>query len=47
MAKGERVELEDVHNAWAAWMSQEDPKHPSLTPLCDLPPDVWRQDEPY
>lgn len=37
MAKGERVVLEDVHDAWAAWMSEQDQKHQSLKPLCELP----------
>lgn len=47
MAKGEAVELEDVHDAWAAWMSDQDPAHESLKPLHELPPGVHRADEPY
>lgn len=47
MAKGERVALEDVHNAWAAWMSDQDPSHPSLKPLRELPAEVQRADQPY
>jgi len=47
MAKGERVTLEDVHDAWAAWMSGQDPEHQSLKPLGELPAEVQRADEPY
>lgn len=47
MAKGTGVVLEDVHDAWAAWMSEQDPNHPSLRPLQDLPPEVQHADQPY
>jgi hypothetical protein len=47
MAKGDRVVLEDVHDAWAAWMSGQDPSHRSLRPLGELPPEVRRSDQPY
>jgi hypothetical protein len=47
LAKGEDVVLEDVHDAWAAWMSGQDPGHRSLLPFADLPPDVQGADEPY
>jgi hypothetical protein len=47
LAKGEAVTLEDVHNAWSAWMSPQDPDHPSLKPLDELSADVRRADEPY
>jgi hypothetical protein len=47
MAKGEQVVLEDVHDAWAAWMSGEDPQHKSLKPLPELPAEVQRADVPY
>jgi hypothetical protein len=47
MAKGEAVEMEDVHDAWAAWMSEQDPAHASLKPLYELSPDVQHADEPY
>jgi hypothetical protein len=45
--KGDRVTLEDVHDAWAAWMSEHDPEHQSLRPLSDLPEDVRSADRPY
>lgn len=47
LAKGERVVLEDVHDAWAAWMSGQDPEHKSLKPLSELPGEVQRADQPY
>ena len=47
MAKGDRVVLEDVHDAWAAWMSGQDPTHRSLMPLRQLPADVQRADQPF
>ena len=47
LAKGEDVVLEDVHDAWAAWMSGHDPGHRSLLPFADLPAEVQRADQPY
>jgi hypothetical protein len=47
LAKGERVVLEDVHDAWAAWMSASNPQHRSIKPLHELPGDVQRSDQPY
>jgi len=47
LAKGEDVVLEDVHDAWAAWMSAADPEHRSLIPFADLSTDVQQADQPY
>jgi hypothetical protein len=47
MAKGEDVALEDVHNAWAAWISEHNPQHQSLKPLHELSPEVQSADQPY
>jgi hypothetical protein len=47
MAKGDRVVLEDVHDAWAAWMSGQDPTHKSLKPLRELPAEIQHSDQPY
>lgn len=47
LAKGDGVRLEDVHDAWAAWMSGRDPKHQSLKPLRELPVEIQRSDQPY
>jgi hypothetical protein len=47
LAKGDRVVLEDVHDAWAAWMSGQNPRHRSLKPLAELPAEIRRSDKPY
>jgi hypothetical protein len=47
LAKGEAVDLEDVHDAWSAWMSARNPDHKALRPLEELPRDVRSADEPY
>jgi hypothetical protein len=47
MAKGENVVLADVHDAWAAWMSEHNPEHPSLKPVEKLSADVRSADRPY
>jgi hypothetical protein len=47
LAKGEAVGLEDVHDAWSAWMSGREPSHPSLVPFHELAPEVAASDRPY
>jgi hypothetical protein len=47
MAKGTRVELEDVHDAWSAWMSGEQADHPSLMPFSELQSNVRDADRPF
>jgi hypothetical protein len=47
LAKGDRVVLEDVHDAWAAWMSASNPNHRSIRPFADLPQEIQRADQPY
>ncbi|WP_158672670.1 RipA family octameric membrane protein [Mycobacterium colombiense] len=47
LAKGSRVEVEDVHNAWSAWMSSKDPNHRALVPLHELGADAIKSDEPF
>ncbi len=47
LAKGVEVTVEDVHNAWSAWMIDKDPLHQSIRPFADLSPDVQREDQPY
>jgi hypothetical protein len=47
LAKGEDVDLADVHDAWAAWMSGRDPGHRSLIPFAELPTAVQSGDQPY
>jgi hypothetical protein len=47
LAKGREVTVEDVHNAWVAWMGERDPHHRSIKPFDELPADVRMQDEPF
>jgi hypothetical protein len=47
LAKGEELTAEDVHDAWAVWMSTIDPSHPGLRPFSELDEDTQRQDEPF
>jgi hypothetical protein len=47
LAKGPGVDAEDVHNAWAAWMTHRDEAHESLVPFRDLPPDTRAEDSPF
>lgn len=47
LAKGTNVTLEDVHNAWSAWMIGSDPNHESIRPFGELSLSTQREDEPY
>lgn len=47
LAKGEQVTNRDVHNAWAAFMAQQDPGHESLVPFEELDSDTREEDTPY
>lgn len=47
LAKGTAVTTEDVHNAWAAWMSEKDPAHEAIVPFSRLPKCVALDDLPY
>jgi hypothetical protein len=47
LAKGDKVDARDIHNAWAAWMTTRDATHGSIVPYQDLPADVRRKDEPF
>lgn len=47
LVKGEGVSREDVHNAWAVWMSERDPHHPAIQPYGDLSPETQREDQPF
>lgn len=47
LAKGSSVTLEDVHNAWVAWMSEENTSHASIKPFKDLDKETQLQDKPY
>lgn len=47
LAKGPQVTPEDVHNAWAAWMSETNPSHEAIVPFSELPPALAEDDLPY
>lgn len=47
LAKGQAVTAEDVHNAWAAWASDNDSENEDLKPFKELSLAVQRRDEPY
>jgi hypothetical protein len=47
LAKGEAVEPEDVHNAWAAWASNHDPESRHIIPFKELSLSVQRKDEQF
>ncbi len=47
LAKGVSVNARDVHNAWAAWMQEQDPSHRSLRRFEELDPETQRFDEPF
>lgn len=46
-AKGSDVTASDVHDAWAAWMQEQDPGHDALRPYDDLAPSVQAEDAPF
>jgi hypothetical protein len=46
-AKGTDVTASDVHDAWAAWMLEQDPAHNALRPYDDLAPSVQAEDAPF
>jgi hypothetical protein len=47
LAKGRQVAAEDVHNAWAAWMSDQDPGHRSIRPFSELDAATRESDDPF
>ena len=47
LAKGTAVEAMDVHNAWAAWMQEQDPEHRSIKPFGELDIATQTSDEPF
>jgi hypothetical protein len=47
LAKGVGTTKEDVHNAWAAWMTQSDDSHDSIKPFNELSIEIQGQDQPF
>ena len=46
LAKGEQITLADGHNAWSAWMIDQDPTRESLQPFDELAPELQQDDQP-
>jgi hypothetical protein len=47
LAKGTKLSAADVHNAWAAWMSQKDPNHEAIRPYEELSEEAKSEDSPF
>lgn len=47
LVSGESTTLENVHDAWSAWMTAHDPDHESLRPFRELDPETRGEDRPY
>ena len=47
LAKGQAVTAADVHNAWAAWMQESNPDHPSIRPFGELDAETQAADAPF
>jgi predicted metal-binding protein len=45
--KGAATTAEDVHDAWAAWMVDQDPTHDALRPFLQLDRATRREDDPF
>jgi hypothetical protein len=45
--KDHDVTDEDVHDAWAAWMLGNNPRHPAIRPFAELAPEIRAADRPY
>ncbi len=47
LAKGTQVTLEDVHNAWVAWASDQESESQYIIPFKELSLSVQRKDQIY
>jgi hypothetical protein len=47
LVRGQDVGAADVHDAWAAWMSERDPTHAAIRPFDELDAETKAQDDPY
>lgn len=46
-SKGKSVTASDVHDAWSAWMTTQDPDHSALVEYDLLPAEVRAEDAPF
>jgi hypothetical protein len=44
---GEKVQAEDVHDAWSAWMTYRYPLHESIKPFTQLSSEMKKTDQPF
>jgi hypothetical protein len=47
LSRGESVTLEDVHNAWAVWMLEQNTSHEALVPFAQLDSETAEEDRPF
>lgn len=47
LVAGEGCSLENVHDAWSAWMAAQQPDHDALVPFSELDAAQQGQDQPY
>ena len=47
LIKGVDCTLEDVHDAWSAWMTTDQPDHEALVPFEELSREAKEKDRPY
>jgi hypothetical protein len=44
---GDKVQAEDVHDTWSAWMTYRDPSHESIKPFTQLSSRMKKTDQPF
>jgi hypothetical protein len=44
---GDKVQAEDVHDTWSAWMTYRDPSHESIKPFTQLSSKLKKTDQPF
>jgi hypothetical protein len=44
---GDKVQAEDVHDTWSAWMTYCDPSHESIKPFTQLSSKLKKTDQPF
>ena len=47
LVKGAHVTAEDVHDAWAVWITERNSGYLSLVPFVELDQDVQESDQPF
>jgi hypothetical protein len=47
LIKGPDVTAEDVHDAWAVWMTERHSDHRSLVPFAELDQRIQESDQPF